>query len=189
MSEAAAEKPSVPKGEYMSPIGPEFWIGLAAMIGCSLAAIWFAARAGFADAARFRSYDECRTARNTLRTLRGDVEDNLRQLAKAREDMKTPRLPDIHLRTENLALASTKSYSSLIDPFLLAEIDRLFSYPLSLALDRIRSIAGPVRPDDTTFVVPILTKVIDRAEKEVLPLLRAQETALDQLELGLQEAR
>lgn len=177
-------KPPPPAEEdALNPIGLDFWLGQIFMLGAAVAAIWFAARAGFTEAARFSQYDECRTAQKTLTIVRTELEENLEEIRAARKQLEEGKPLRLELKTVNLQIASSKSFGSLIDPGVLAQIEALLGPPLPATIETFSR--GAVDGEERKSVHRMLTAVLDRADRVVLPMLRRQEQLLEAAELQL----
>lgn len=173
--------------DCLNPIGFDFWIGQLFMIAAAVGAVWWASRAGFREAARFSQYEECLTAQKTLKIVRAELEGNLREVREARERVREKKPAAFEVKLENLQWAAAKSFGSRIDPALFQAIEKLFGHPLP---DLVQSIArGSWEQVDRDYAIRILTRVLDRAEKVVLPMLESQERNLAAAEAKLQEPK
>ncbi len=162
-----------------NPAGRDFWIGKAVAVAIAIFATWFAARVGFAEAARFSQLAECRAARNMLTALRAEVERNVEDVDVARAAFAMPgAVPILEVRTAALDLAKRKPFASVIDPALFSEIERLFAFPLT---DVTQTLAERV-PGDSERVRfhAICRDVVLRASRVVRPMLEEQGSTLDE---------
>src|SRR5262245_40527676 len=112
-------------------IGWEFWAGKVVLVVLSaLAAVWLAVRSGSSDATRFQQLQDVSAASNTLRVITKELQSNVAAIKSARAEIQDRREPELEVSVDSLRLAVAKSYASLIDAALLADIDRLYSWPL-----------------------------------------------------------
>jgi hypothetical protein len=149
--------------------------------------VWLAVRAGFTEAARYSQYNHIRAARNALKVIEGETRANVAQLKRLREEMKTKRVAEIDLRTDSIRQGASKSYAALLDPALLCEVERLFAFPMSDVEELLRR-PGRLADEERDQISKICTRVIDRAEKVVIPMIEAQDRELESVERRLREA-
>ncbi len=185
MTDPAKQEPE--EEDELNPVGVEFWLGQILMIGGVAAGIWLSARAGFSEAARFSQHQDLRLARNTLRVVRKELDENLRQVRLARANLEKGKPTRVELRTLHLQKASGKSYMTAVNPRVLAEIERLYAGPLDRVLPEIKE--GPIDPREVKRQLVTLERVLARADKTVLPLLAAQEEELARLEAKVRGGR
>jgi hypothetical protein len=178
--EPAAGKPDA-GDDSLDPVGPEFWIGQMLMIVGVVGGILLAARAGFSEASRFSKHEDYRQARIVLGVVRQELEGNLRELRDARENIRAGRIRGVSLGTSYLERASVQPCMSMVDPTLLSEIVKLLDYPLSRAVERMNQPQG-LEESERGHLEAIFSGVLDRAEKEVLPLLAVEEATLAKAE-------
>lgn len=172
-------------------IGWEFWAGKVVLVVLSaLGAVLLAVRAGSADATRFHQLQDVMAARNTLRVIRTELETNVAAIKTATAEIKERREPELDVSLDSLRLAVGKSYASLIDAALLAEIDRLFSWPLPELQENMAKAGFRNAGKEThDWYVRILTYIVDRSEKSLLPMMTDHDNALGARELELGGAR
>lgn len=183
---APPHAPPAAEQDQWDPAGPDFWVGKAITIAVAVFATWFAARVGFAEAARFSRLSECRSARNLLSALSGEVEANLGSIDTAREALEKPgSVPVLEIRTTTLDLARAKPFASIIDPAVFSEIERLFAFPLTDVLETL-AVRPPGEHERKRFH-SICRGVVERADALVRPMIAEQEEALDAAIRRLQE--
>ncbi|MBI2899487.1 MAG: hypothetical protein HYY17_04840 [Planctomycetes bacterium] len=187
MTDDAAAKPADEIEDSLNPIGFEFWIGQVLTVVGVAVGIWLSARAGFTEAARFSQVQDYRLARNTLRVLRKELDGNLDQMRKARADVEKGRDVRIQLRTLHMETAAGKPYMATVNPRVVAEVERLYTDAQRELVERLHE--GRADPRDVPRIVKALGRILERAERIVLPLIDSQEKALDQAEARLGEGR
>src|SRR5688572_29556175 len=156
------------KEEELDPIGPDFWMGQVLIVVAVFFGIWLTTRIGFTQAARFTQHEEFRQARNTLAVVRTELEDNLRAVKAAPARLLENSDGPIEISTSNLAAAATKPYMQIVDPALIAEIERLFTYPIPeyVHVMNTRRMGDEERKE----AARLFQGIIDRTESFVLPL-------------------
>ncbi len=162
--------------DCLNPIGFDFWIGQLFVIVAAVGAVWWASRAGFREAARFAQYEECVTAQKTLKIVRAELEENLREVRATRERVQEKKPLTLELKLEKLQWAAGKSFGSRMDPTLFQAIEMLFGNPLPGMIQNLTR--GQMEQEDRDYAVRVLTRVLDRAQKVVLPMLESQERIL-----------
>jgi len=181
---AGRTSPSLPAGDVsLNPIGPDFWLGQVVLLGAAVAAIWFAARAGFSEAARFAQYEECRTAQKTIAIVRRELEGNLQSIRDVRERTRSGEFFRFRISTVNLRVASERSFGSLIDPAVLYEVESLFDRSFLALMEAMTH--GRLSEEDAGTVRRELERVLERAQRVVEPMLERQEQVLREAESRL----
>jgi len=186
------EKPPAPdEREPRDLIGWEFWAGKVVLVILSaLLAVWLAVRSGSSDATRFQQLRDVSAARNTLRVIKTEIEKNVAAIKSARAEIRDRREPELEVSLDSLRLAAGKSYASLIDAALLADIDRVYAWPLpelqaNMAKGGFRNAGREVHD----WYIGILDSIVDRSEKVLLPMIAEQDKALAAREQALGGAR
>lgn len=173
--------------DCLNPIGFDFWIGQIFMIVAAVGAVWWASRAGFREAARFSQYEECLASQKTLKIVRAELEENLREVRAARERVQEKKSPAFEVKLENLQWAAGKSFGSRIDPTLFQAIEKLFGHPLP---NLIQVVAlGQMQQEERDYAVRVLTRILETADKVVLPMMESQERILVAADARLQETK
>lgn len=178
--------PAYPPDESLPPLTREFWFeqGLRIM-GIGLA-IYLAAHFAFSETTRFSKSEDFRQARTTLAVMKTEFDGNLAEIRQARDRIRENQRTSITLRTAHLEIALTRSYMCVVDPLLLVEIKKLFTYPLSLIIDRLRD-AHLLEGREREYYLGILDRLIRHAETVIGPMIQAEDAKLRETELRLQE--
>lgn len=186
MTEETNPPPSYPPEESLPPLTREFWFEQALrVLGIGLA-IYLAAHFAFSETTRFSKSEDFRQARATLAVMKTEFDGNLAEIKAARDRIRADQRATITLRTAHLEIALTRGYMCVVDPLLLAEIKRLFSYPLSIVIDRLRD-SHLLEGREREYHVGVLDRLIAHAENVIVPMLRAEDAKLQAAERRLQE--
>ena len=173
---AVEEEEDWRKQDELHPIGFEFWCKQTLSIVSVVLGVFLAARAGFAQAARFSQRNDEHQALVTLQIVRAELEDNLAALRAARDRLRAGGVVVVEVETECLEAAIAQPNMIRVDPLLLFEIEALFDPSFQQVLVPLREARPPKELRE--HAATRFTEVLERADEVVLPWVARQEEAL-----------
>ena len=191
MSDTPAPAPAEEEEDWrladeLHPLGIEFWCKQTLSVVAVVLGVLLAARAGFAQAARFAQRDDQRQALVTLQIVRAELEENLETLRAARDRLKAGGSAVVEVQTDCLEAAGSQPTMIRVDPLLLAEIEALFDHSFEQALAPLREGRPP--KDLKLKAAERFAETVTHAEQVVLPWVKREEAQLEARARQLEEA-
>ena len=169
--------PPQPEADSLDPLGFEFFAGQGVVLLGVVVGVLLAARFGFSGAIALTDREDARRALTALQLVDAELVANVADLKLARDKLACGDSPRAELHTSTLEAAAGKPYMVQVDPALLADVEKLFTYPIPELVQSLHAPNG-LLPEQRDAAQAQFTKVVDRAESSVLPRLRAEEARL-----------
>lgn len=158
--------------EGLDPLGLEFWLGQLLLIAGATAGVIVAAKVGFAQATRLARHEDQRLAATALALVADELDDDLAQVARARDALRANRPAHLAIATDALDAAEGQAYLSSVDPEPLAEVELLFAGRIPAVADLLAQ--GDLTDEERADAAAILDRVWHHGHDEVAPALAAE---------------